>query len=270
MYIPLPAYSQAIHPNHFTSHRHLRLSQNPKLTIARRITRHKQATLRIPRQPCWPEAPRAKTWSITLAALDLRIVEDILCRSGTRDRVNGRVLPISTKLEVDSDKLEACNRRAVPRAVVRNVHGGRVGIEFTVNGRRVGEESHLRSDGLLVAGVVVESGVGGGDEEVTDLEGLVGEVGGLPDGEAGWVAVPVVVGLGDVADVVDLFAGIVLVDVFGLAVDGALEVVTAVFYTPEPAEELDIVTWRNINVETYMLFLSKHMPTSLRCPYPAR
>ena len=82
--------------------------------------------------------------------------------------------------------------------------------------------------------VVVEGGVGRRNEEVADLEGLVGEVRGLPDGEAGWVAVPVVVGLGDVADVVDLLAWVIVVDVFGLAVHCALEVVAAVFDTPEP------------------------------------
>jgi hypothetical protein len=48
------------------------------------------------------------------------------------------------------------------------------------------------------------------------------------------VAVPVVVGDGDVAHVVDLLAWVILVDIGGLAVDGAFEVVAAVLYAPEP------------------------------------
>ena len=118
--------------------------------------------------------------------------------------------------------------------MVRDVHGARVGVELAINGCGVREQCHLGRDGFLVARVVVEGGVGRRNEEVADLEGLVGEVRGLPDGEAGWVAVPVVVGLGDVADVVDLLAWVVVVDVFSLAVHCALEVVAAFFDTPEP------------------------------------
>jgi hypothetical protein len=74
------------------------------------------------------------------------------------------------------------------------------------------------------------------DEPVADFEGFVGEVGGLPDSEAGGVAVPGVVGLGDVAHVVEFFARVVLVDVAGLTVYGAFEVVAGIFDTPEPRE----------------------------------
>jgi hypothetical protein len=246
MYMPFASCSHVIHPDRITSHRNLRLAQHPKLTVARRIARHEQATLRVPRQPSGPEAPRAKAWSVTLAALNLRVVKDVLSRSGARDRFNRRVLPIIAKLEVHSDELEARNRRAVPRAMVRNVHGGRVGVELAVDRCGVRKESHFGCDGLLVAGVIIEGSVGRGDEEVADLEGFVGEVGGLPDREARRVAVPVVVGLGDVANVVDLFSGVVLVDVFGLAIDGALEVVTAIFNTPEPVEELGTAIWRRL------------------------
>jgi hypothetical protein len=56
----------------------------------------------------------------------------------------------------------------------------------------------------------------------------------LPDGEAGWVAIPVVVWFGDVSDVVDLLARVVLVDVLGLTVDSTLEVVTTVLNPPKP------------------------------------
>jgi hypothetical protein len=49
-----------------------------------------------------------------------------------------------------------------------------------------------------------------------------------------WVAVPVIIGLGDIANVVNLLARVVLMDVLGLTVDSALEVVTTILYAPEP------------------------------------
>lgn len=52
------------------------------------------------------------------------------------------------------------------------------------------------------AGCVVVGGIWGDDEVVANGELLVGKVAGFPDCEAGWVAVPVVVGLSDVAEVV--------------------------------------------------------------------
>jgi hypothetical protein len=143
-------------------------------------------------------------------------------------------LPISADLEAHGDQLEARDGLAVPGAVVGDIHGGGVGIELAVDGRRVGEESQFGCDSALAAGLVAECTVGCLDEEVADLEGLVAEVGGLPDGKAGRVAVPVVVGDGDVAHVVDLLAWVILVDIGGLAVDGAFEVVAAVLYAPEP------------------------------------
>ena len=190
--------------------------------------------MRVPGQPSGSEATRAETRSITLAALHARVVEDILRRSRAGQWLNRRVLAIRTKLEANSNELETRDRAAIPRAVVRDVHGSRISIELAVDGCRVWEQSYLGRDGLLVAGVIAEGAVGCLDEEVADLEGLVGEVGWLPDCEAGWVSVPVVVGLGDVAHVVDLLAGIVVVDVYGLTVDGTLEVITAVLDTPEP------------------------------------
>jgi hypothetical protein len=217
-------------------HGHLRFPQDPQLTIARRVTCHEQSSLRIPRQTRRSEAARAETRSIALTLLHTRVVEDVLSRSSACQWLNRRVLSISTELEAHSHKLEARNGSAVPRAMIRNVHGAGVSIELAVNRCGVREKRELRSNSFLCAGIVVKSGVGCLDEEVADVEFLVGKVGGLPYGEAGGVAVPVVVWLGDVAHVMDLLAWIVLVDVFGLAVDGALEVVAAVFYAPEPVK----------------------------------
>jgi hypothetical protein len=237
MYNHLPI-SSIPHPHH--ARKHLRLSQDPQLPIARRIARHEQSALRIPRQTRRPEASRTEARSITLTLLNVRIVEDVFGRSRACQRLNGRVLSVLTELEAHSDELETRDRGAVPRAVVRDVHGAGVGIELAVNGRRVREECKLRSGSLLLAGIVVEGAVRGLHEEVADIEFLVGEVRGLPHAEAGWVAVPVVVWLGDVAHVVDLLSWVVLVDVLGLAIDSALEIVATVLYTPEPIMRSEI------------------------------
>jgi hypothetical protein len=120
--------------------------------------------------------------------------------------------------------------------VVRNVHGAGVGVELAVDGRRVREESELGSDRLLNAGIVVEGAVGRWDEEVTDLEGFVGEVGWLPHGEARRVAIPVVIRFGNITHVVNLLAWVVLVNIPGLTVHSALKVVATVLDTPEPID----------------------------------
>lgn len=116
--------------------------------------------------------------------------------------------------------------------MVGNVHGRRISIELAVNGRRVRKERELWCHSTLVAGVVVEAAARSLNKEVADFEGLVGEVGGLPNSEAGRVSVPVVVRRGDVAHVVDLLAWVVVVNVSGLSVHGALEIVAAILYTP--------------------------------------
>ena len=121
--------------------------------------------------------------------------------------------------------------------MVGNVHGCAVGVELAVDRCGVREQSKLRGCGCLDAGIVVHVGAGLLYEPIAYFEGLVGEVAGLPDGEAGWVAVPVVVGLGHVAHVMDLLAGVVEVDVFSVA----LEIVAAVLYAPEPVQLLTLL-----------------------------
>jgi hypothetical protein len=139
-------------------------------------------------------------------------------------------LSIGTLRERNLDQLEARSRLAVPTAVERNVQVGVVGIELEINRRRVWEEGQSGLDGLCIAGIVVHGGGWGLHEPVSDGELLVGEVAGLPDGEARRVSVPLVVGLGDVADEVQFLTRVVLMDVFAVA----LEVVAAVLNAPEP------------------------------------
>lgn len=73
-------------------------------------------------------------------------------------------------------------------------------VELGVEGRGVRLEGEARRRGELLAGGVVEGAVGGGEELGACLGGAVGEELAAPDGEAGWVAVPVLVGDGRVAD----------------------------------------------------------------------
>ena len=73
-------------------------------------------------------------------------------------------------------------------------------IEDGVDGGAVGLEGEAGRHGLLDAARVVELGVGRDDELVARLEGGVADDGWVPDGEAGWVAVPFLVGDGGVTD----------------------------------------------------------------------
>ena len=109
-----------------------------------------------------------------------------------------------------------------------------VGVELNIDRRRVREQGKFGGDGFLGACVVAEGGVWRLHEPVADLEGFVFEVGWLPDGEAGRVTVPVGVGFGDVAHEVQFLAGVVLVNILGLTIHCALEVIATVLYTPEP------------------------------------
>lgn len=211
----------------------LRLAQNPNLTRAS-ITSHIQPSTLIKAQTRRPEASRRVARPITSALGHIRVGHDIDRTSRARERRNRRDIPIRTLRERNLHELEPRRRAAVPRSVVRNIRISIIGVELDIDGRRVREQGELRGRSFRVAGVVGEGRVWRLDEPVSDLEGLVLEDGGVPDGEAGWVAVPVVVWGGDVAHEVQFLARVVLVHVGGLAVDGALEVVAAVLDTPEP------------------------------------
>jgi hypothetical protein len=121
--------------------------------------------------------------------------------------------------------------------MVRNVHGSAVSIELAVDGSRVREKRHFRSCSFLDACIVVHAGRRLLCEPVADFECLVGKVARFPDGETVWISVPLVVGLANVTHVVDLFAGIVDVNVLSVA----LEIISAVLHTPEPVRYVNYV-----------------------------
>lgn len=208
---------------------HLRLPQHPELS-SRHVARHVQAPTLIERQAGGAETPAARRRPVARALGDVGIREDVLGRRVACERLHGDDGAVCILLEIDSHELEARRRAAVPAAVVRDEHLGVVGVELAVDGGGMREERHGGLGGFLVARVVVHRGAGGLHEPVADFERLVGEVAGLPHGEARRVAVPVVVGHSDVAHVVDLLARVVVVHVFAVAG----ELVTAVFYAPEP------------------------------------
>lgn len=118
--------------------------------------------------------------------------------------------------------------------MVRDVHSRAVGIELTVDGRRVWEEGELGCNRLLSAGFVAKGRSRSLYEPIANFESLVGKVARLPDGEAGRVAVPLVIRLGDVAHVMDLFTGVIVVDILAVA----LKVIATVLNTPKPVQRV--------------------------------
>jgi hypothetical protein len=112
----------------------------------------------------------------------------------------------------------------------RDVQVGIVSIEFKIDGGRVREQCQGGLDSLSIASIIVHTSGRCLHEPVSNRELLVCKVAGLPDGEAGRVAVPLVIRLGDVANEVYFLARVVLMDIFAVA----LEVVAAVLDAPEP------------------------------------
>lgn len=111
----------------------------------------------------------------------------------------------------------------------------RAGFELAVERRRVRGKDESRRSRLLDARRVIEGAARIRDELVAqDKVGLILELGGVADGEAGWVAVPLIVGLADVAQEVQLLGGIIKVNVSGDSVGGSCEIVGTIFYTPQP------------------------------------
>jgi hypothetical protein len=150
--------------------------------------------------------------------------------SRASQRLDGRVVAISTKFELDTDKLEARDGLPVPTAVVRNVHCSAVSVELAINRGRVRLKRYLGRCGSLRTRIVVHAACWVLREPVADFEHFVGKVARFPDGEARWVAIPAVVGLSDIAHIVHLFARVVIVNILSVA----RELVAAIFYAPEP------------------------------------
>lgn len=180
--------------HHLTYHGLRRLGQQIQLALLRVITRNNQPRkVPIPRQPARPEALGAR-------ARLLRIPQDIDIPIPAVRRSHGLVAAVGVGRERDRDDLVAVGRLAVPGAVQRDVEVLALRVELGVEGRGVRLEGEARRRGELLAGGVVKGAVGGGEELGACLGGAVGEELAAPDGEAGWVAVPVLVGDGRVAD----------------------------------------------------------------------
>ena len=125
---------------------------------------------------------------------------------------------------------------------------------------------------FLDAHRVVNGGIGLDDELITNLELLVGigEDRWLPDGEASWVTIPLVIRLGDVAEQVEFLGWVVDVDVGACGLEGAGKLVTAVLNTPEPMDLIYILVTNLLfvgnEVCSHISLPSKTMPISLRSP----
>lgn len=108
------------------------------------------------------------------------------------------------------------------------------GVELGVEGGRVRREDEPRGRRLLDAGRVVRGAAGVCDELVAQRKSLVLELARVADGETRRIPVPLVVGLAHVAKVVQLFGGIVQVNISCHAVGCSGKVVGAVFNSPQP------------------------------------
>lgn len=121
--------------------------------------------------------------------------EDVLVAGHAVGGGDGVVGAAREARERDLDDLEARGRLAVPGAVERDVHVGRVGVEGVPDGRAVRHEREARGRRLGGAvGVAVDAVAGRQHELAARLEAGAGEGLGAPDGEARRVSVPDVAG----------------------------------------------------------------------------
>lgn len=88
--------------------------------------------------------------------------------------------------------------------------------------------------GILIRGVRCDN------ELIANLEFSIGELARGPDSETGRVTEPVLVLLGNIANVVELFGRVVDMDIRLLAVDRALELIATVFHSPQTTT----ISWR--------------------------
>lgn len=101
---------------------------------------------------------------------------------------------------------------------------------------------------------------------VADGEELVGDGGGVPDGVAGGVAVPVCVFYGGVAEEVYFVGGVIDVDIYGDPVDCAVDFVGGVFDAPDPESAVSIRGLWLVEKGTNIPSASKVSPTSFLRP----
>ena len=127
-------------------------------------------------------------------------------------------------------------------------------------------EGQTRRDGLLLASGVVEGGVGGGDKLRTSGRVAIRELISSPDGEAGRVAIPVLVGDGGITKEVELIRRVIVVNIMLDAINGTGELISAVLNTPDPENRLAKKAEICVATSTHILLLSTARPTSLRSP----
>ena len=194
-------YPQSTHNNPHPPTPSLSRTKQINLPLITIITPHKQPpSRRIPRSSSQPKAIAIRQ-PIRRATPRIRRPKDILVPRHTIRRSHRVVAAIRELGKRDLHDLEARGGLAVPGPVEGDVHVLGVGVEGVPDGGRVGHEAQAGGDGFADAGGVGEGCVGGEDELGAGFEaGGGGEGGGVPDCEAGWVAVPGVAGFEGVAD----------------------------------------------------------------------
>ena len=147
----------------------------------------------IPGHTAWSEALGA-------VAILLGIPQDVVVAVPAVRCGDGLVTALGVGREGDDHDLVPRGHLAVPGAVEGHEEVLALRVELGVEGSRVRLDGEAGRSGELGAGGVGEGVVGGREELGADGGLTVGELLAAPDGEAGWVSVPVLVGDGGVAD----------------------------------------------------------------------
>lgn len=164
-----------------------RPSQKVELTLARVVAGNNEpGEGLVPGETAGAEA-------LGRVAAALRVPQDInVAVSAVRG--GHRLVPaLAVGGEGNGDDLVAVGHFAVPRAVEVDEEVLARGVELGVEGSGMGPEGQTRRRRELLAGGVGEGAVGLGQELGAGLGGAVGEQLASPDGEAGGIAVPVLV-----------------------------------------------------------------------------
>ena len=169
------------------------LAQDKQLPGTTGITGQIQLPLLPKRKTHGPKTANSRTIRRVLGPQKV-LIPGIRIRTRHRDIRSIRILRKRNR-----HNLKSRGHITVPGAVESDVEGCAVCVEFTVKRRRVGLEVQGRWCGAFHAGSIVEGRVRLENELFADSEGCVDEDGGFPDGEAGWVAVPLLVRDGGVA-----------------------------------------------------------------------
>jgi hypothetical protein len=148
-----------------------------------------------------------------------------------------------------------------------------LGVKYAAKWCGVRLETEYWWYGNLGACVVVEICGRGLHELLTDLKRAVRQFFGTPDCKADRIAIPVAICKRHIPQEVEFLSWVVRVYVYCGAVDGASQIISTIFGTPEPKACQRLIFFCMVILSAkgvhYILFPSNARPTSLRRPNPA-